>query len=152
MPAAVHESRPTIRGKKKPPSPRRSVAEFTVERDNGKEWKDKGAAQYSRQKSLSRLSAASWDYLSQRCDVCVSASLPRSAQSARSRSHPFIFTHSPFPWALSCRPHVPATFYLVTRRNIHAREIYVCIRDPLTLLYKDIRGCRKASCMLYRVT
>jgi hypothetical protein len=86
-------------------------------------------------------------------------SLP--VHQARSRSHPFIFTHSPFPCTLSCLPRLPATFYFVTRQYLYARDVHVCVQESINALYEvDIRavegsrrefynGCRKlVNCFL----
>lgn len=76
--------------------------------------------------------------------VCISVS-SRSPDS-RSRSHPFIFTRSPFPCTLFCLLRVPATFYFVTR-HVLMREMSMC-RRSINALYEESRrefyiGCRK---------
>lgn len=75
--------------------------------------------------------------------ICISVS-SRSPDS-RSRSHPFIFTRSPFPCTLFCLPRVPATFYFT--RHVPMREMRMC-RRSINALYEESRrefyiGCRK---------
>lgn len=120
-----------VRGKRKPASGGRSVAEFIPyglehTHDKGKEWKDK-------ERYNAGSGEAFHDY-PPRATVFLTAfpSLP----ALLARSHPFIFTHSPFPWALSCLSASRvflATFYFVTWRRVYARKKpHMCVRNPLT--------------------
>lgn len=127
--------------KRSPPSARRvrrSAVEFTIERDKGKEWKDKGAAQYCRERSLSRLSTVSWNYLSQRHDMCF-----RTVCSVL--LSPFYF-HSLSLFLNPILPPACSRYFLFCYSTTFmcARYIYVCTRSiNITVQrYADAEKCR----------
>lgn len=99
--------------------------------------------------SLSRLSAP-------RAAVFLTA-LP-SLPALHAHSHPFIFTHSPFPCALSCLPAIRVfltAFYFTTRRYVYTREkpYIVYVRNPLISYIRQIYAeCRIASHVLNRIS